>query len=61
MRELGEQSSSANLEIIKTCGKQGGLLLGVSTMFEPVSAAGPTDVLQYGTAGHISLGWVPLV
>ncbi|MBO0657056.1 hypothetical protein J1792_31260 [Streptomyces triculaminicus] len=60
MRELGEQSSSANLEIIKACRKQGGLL-GVSTMFEPVSAAGPTDVLQYGTAGHISLGWVPLV
>jgi hypothetical protein len=56
----GQWSSSADLQTIKACRKQNGLLLGVSTVFEPVSATGPNDVLRYGAAGHIFLGWVPL-
>ncbi|MCX5097485.1 hypothetical protein OOK36_54495 [Streptomyces sp. NBC_00365] len=56
----GQWSSSADLETIKACRTHNGLLLGVSTAFEPVAATGPNDVLYYGTAGHIFLGWVPL-
>jgi hypothetical protein len=56
----GQWSSSADLETIKACRQQNGLLLGVSTAFEPVAAAGSNDVLRYGAAGHIFLGWVPL-
>jgi len=56
----GRWSSSADLETIKVCRKRGGLLLGVSTVFEPVASAGPRDVLRYGAAGHLFLGWVPL-
>ncbi|MFC5148906.1 hypothetical protein [Streptomyces aureoversilis] len=57
----GRWSSSADLQTIKACRKQGGLLLGVSTACEPTSTAGPTDILRYGAAGHIFLGWIPLV
>ncbi|MEU7641206.1 hypothetical protein [Streptomyces sp. NPDC039016] len=53
-------SSSAELETIQACRKRGGLLLGVSTMFEPVSSAGSNAVLRYGAAGHIFFGWVPV-
>lgn len=38
----------------------GGMLLGISTACEPTSTTGPTDILRYGAAGHIYLGWVPL-
>ncbi|MFE4023713.1 hypothetical protein ACFXPZ_41045 [Streptomyces sp. NPDC059101] len=53
-------SSSAELETIKACRKRGGLLLGVSTMFEPVSSAGSNAVLRYGAVDHIFFGWAPL-
>lgn len=36
------------------------LLLGVSTAFVPVAETEPNDVLRYGVAGHIFLGWIPL-
>ncbi|MEU7640557.1 hypothetical protein [Streptomyces sp. NPDC039016] len=53
-------SSSAELETIKACRKRGGLLLGVSTMFEPVSSAGSNAVLRYGAVDHIFFGRAPL-
>ncbi|MER7694743.1 hypothetical protein [Streptomyces sp. NPDC097610] len=56
----GQWSSSANLETIKTCRTLGGLLLGISTACEPTFTTGPNDILRYGAAGHIFLGWVPL-
>ncbi len=56
----GQWSSSADLETIKACRTLGGLLLGISTACEPVSTAGPNDILRYGAAGHTFLGWVPL-
>lgn len=56
----GQWSSSADLETIKACRTHGGLLVGISTVLDPVTASGAREILQYGTAGHIFLGWVPL-
>ncbi|MFK0231068.1 hypothetical protein ACIQUL_35485 [Streptomyces sp. NPDC090303] len=56
----GQWSSSANLDTVKACRELGGLLLGISTACEPTSTTGPHDILRYGAAGHIYLGWVPL-
>lgn len=56
----GQWSSSARLETIKACRRHGGLLVGVSTVFDPAAATGVKDFLEYGAAGHIFLGWVPL-
>ncbi len=56
----GQWSSSANLDTIKATRALGGLLLGISTACEPTSTTGPNDILRYGAAGHIYLGWVPL-
>ncbi|MFJ8870587.1 hypothetical protein ACIRD6_33150 [Streptomyces sp. NPDC102473] len=57
----GPWSSSADLDTIKACHAQGGLLLGISTVCEPTSMADLDDILRYADAGHIFLGWVPLV
>lgn len=56
----GQWSSSANLDTVKACRALGGLLLGISAACEPTSTTGPNDILRYGAAGHIFLGWVPL-
>lgn len=52
-------SSSADLETIKACRKQNGLLLGVSTAFEPVAVNDPNDVLRYGAAATSSSAGFP--
>jgi hypothetical protein len=56
----GQWSSSAKLETIQVCRRHNGLLLGISTAFDPVAATGIHDVLRYGEAGLIFLGWIPL-
>ncbi|MEU3774283.1 hypothetical protein AB0F11_13965 [Streptomyces sp. NPDC032472] len=56
----GQWSSSADLDTIKACRALGGLLLGISTACEPTSTIGLPDLMRYGAAGYIFLGWVPL-
>lgn len=56
----GQWFSLADLDTVRACRSQGGLLLGISTTCEPTSVTGPNDILRYGIAGHIFLGWVPL-
>ncbi|RPF39305.1 hypothetical protein [Streptomyces sp. TLI_185] len=55
----GQWSSSADLEP-QGMPETGQLLLRVATVFEPGAPAGPNDVLRFGAAGHIFLGWILL-